>query len=219
MARTPYGFGSVDLVLVINLERRHDRLALMSRQSKEQSLPFLRIPAIDGKLLKEQSLPRTPGLIWTPGVFANSLSHVVALSVAKHSQAEVSIVLEDDAILPDRFRSRVDRLLAILPDDWQIVLFGGWHMQDPRPVYRGVTRAVHTLNSHAYMVRSSAIEAIHSRLEKRLNFADHVIASCQCVVPTYMPDDFSVHQACGKSDCWDKAMDTRDGRVSVPEFP
>lgn len=89
------------MILLINLERRPDRLAFMTRQLRALGLPFERIEAIDG--LGGDFGPDTLDI--TGIERACALSHRKAWQYFLESGQEHCLVLEDDMVLSPRLKN------------------------------------------------------------------------------------------------------------------
>ena len=202
-----------DLSLYINLDRRQDRKRRMEEQCDRERISLYRLSAVDGRKLPPRLFPKTNGLGWPPGVVGCSLSHAMAIEIALASGCESLLVFEDDAVLPEGFAERFDELIELLPDDWMLVTFGGWHRYPPCPVWNGVSRLNYSLNSHAYMLRGEALTLARDAIHRRQSYVDSALAACQSLVPSYCADDLTVRQLGGFSDCWERTLDETDGRV------
>ncbi len=111
------GLPSDWLALVINLDRRRDRLALMSERLDAQGLSFERISAVDARASdfasRAASLPRH-GAIGEigDGMMACNLSHALAWERIVASGAAAGLVLEDDACPSPGFAGFLGALAA-----------------------------------------------------------------------------------------------------------
>ena len=97
-----------DKVVVINLDRRTDRMEKLGAQLDKLGIEYERFSAIDGK---EQGI--------SP-VDAGRLSHI---EVMKQATGNV-LILEDDAYFVDNFQERFDESMDWLPQDWDIFYLG-----------------------------------------------------------------------------------------------
>lgn len=114
-------------VYLINLDRAPERLAGMEAMLADLSLPFERVPAVDGRQLSdpiagfsERSYRMLHGRRRNPGEIGCYLSHVECARRLLASGAEHALVLEDDVSLPDDIHAIVKA--AIEADgDWDIL--------------------------------------------------------------------------------------------------
>lgn len=162
-------------IIVINLDRRPDRLSWMQGQLDALNLPWTRLSATDSRNVdieaavrrgvitaeaaREVNMPdshKTFGITLTSGAVGCALSHLRAWAIAEKSDLP-TLVLEDDVEL----RMTQDGVLSIqallrrledVPSDWDIVYLGsGQYETEPARTddeRRAEARGVHTV-AHA----------------------------------------------------------------------
>ena len=113
-----------DKVVVINLDRRPDRMEILGKQLDELEIQYERFSAIDSK---ERGI--------SP-VLAGKLSHV---EVLKGQNGQKVLILEDDAHFVDGFTERFSRVTETLPWNWDIFYLG---------VLLGTTGKLERYNNH-----------------------------------------------------------------------
>ena len=96
-----------DKVVVINLDKRIDRLEKISKQLDELGITFERFSAIDGT-------GKNPML-------AGKDSHV---EVWKQNLGKKVLILEDDAYFVEGFQERFDEVIQTLPEEWDVFYLG-----------------------------------------------------------------------------------------------
>jgi GR25 family glycosyltransferase involved in LPS biosynthesis len=96
-----------DKVVVINLDKRTDRLEKISKQLDELGIVFERFSAIDGT-------GKDP-------ITAGTMSHT---QVWKKYQGLKVLILEDDALFVDNFNEKFAEVIQTLPSDWDIFYLG-----------------------------------------------------------------------------------------------
>lgn len=96
-----------DKVVVINLDKRTDRLEKISKQLDELGIVFERFSAID-------CTGKNPML-------ANRDSHV---EVWKQNLGKKVLILEDDAYFVEGFQERFDEVIQTLPENWDVFYLG-----------------------------------------------------------------------------------------------
>ena len=98
-----------DRVVVINLDRRPDRMEILGKQLDELGIQYERFSAIDSK---ERGI--------SP-VLAGKLSHI---EVLKGQNGQKVLILEDDAHFVEDFNKKFSRVIETLPWNWDIFYLG-----------------------------------------------------------------------------------------------
>lgn len=98
-----------DRVVVINLDRRTDRMEKLGAQLDELGIQYERFSAVDAKELEVE------------GYIAGTMSHV---AVWKKYKGQKVLVLEDDALFCEDFNEKFDEVIKTLPQDWDIFYLG-----------------------------------------------------------------------------------------------
>lgn len=132
-----------DRIVVINLERRKDRLEQFDIEAKRIGFEYEVHKAIDGK---------AEGI---DPIVAGRLSHIQVLESIKPD--EMVLICEDDAIFDDEFSTKLDTHMAKLPQDWDIFYLGAIKNQT-KPVNDYWVRQVETTGTHAYCIKPSKVE-------------------------------------------------------------
>jgi GR25 family glycosyltransferase involved in LPS biosynthesis len=96
-----------DKVVVVNLDKRTDRLEKITKQLDDLGITFERFSAIDGT-------GKNPML-------ANRDSH---LQVWRDNLGKKVLVLEDDAYFVEDFQERFDQVIQTLPENWDVFYLG-----------------------------------------------------------------------------------------------
>ena len=94
-------------VVVINLDKRVDRLEKITKQLDDLGITFERFSAIDGT-------GKNP-------IIAGRDSH---LQVWRENLGKKVLVLEDDAYFVDDFQERFDQVIQTLPENWDVFYLG-----------------------------------------------------------------------------------------------
>ncbi len=114
------------LAYVMNLDRDTERWA-MFQQLNSDRCDFTRFSAVDGRTLDRQKL-LSDGIIadpcgWTAGSLGSAMSHLTLWKTTVETGMPITVV-EDDAVLAPDFAEASEQVLASLPEDWAIVLWG-----------------------------------------------------------------------------------------------
>lgn len=122
---------------VVNLDSASDRLELMTGQLKLANIPFTRISAVLGKgkpdsffeaLVKRGALDsatwrsRTlrPGEI---GLYLTTIDSIMPTAIS-YGQDTLSVIFEDDVIIPIDLEHQFRQALTLVPDDFDILYLG-----------------------------------------------------------------------------------------------
>lgn len=134
-----------DKILCISLDNRPDRWEECVRVFTKHNLDVERLPAIYGRDL---NIPHQNG-DWYYGVLGCSMSHLFAVKYARQLNLNNVLILEDDVEFIDNVNKRFTEILPELPFDWDMLYFGGNHMESPRKVSTHLSRVSNTLACHA----------------------------------------------------------------------
>jgi hypothetical protein len=185
-------------VVVINLTRRPDRLARLSKRL-EGNWPFAaprRFEAIDGSRT-------SPPATWKKGAGAwgCAQSHRAVLDAAIADGVSSLLVLEDDAYVADDFASRAELFLARVPEDWDCLMLGAEHLLPPDPVAPGVARCRASIRCHAYAVRGPLMPMLSAFWQcNKIDHCDLVLSSLMGHYKAFAPDPLLIGQDAGWSD-------------------
>jgi GR25 family glycosyltransferase involved in LPS biosynthesis len=142
-----------DKVVVINLDRRTDRMEQLVPQLKELGIEYERFSAVDGK-----ELDISP-------IIAGTMSHV---QVLKKYQDQKILVLEDDALFVDDFNEKFEEVMQTIPADWDIFYLGALLPKNTgkvTPVNEHWTRQVFTTGSQAYCINPARVNYFIENLD------------------------------------------------------
>jgi GR25 family glycosyltransferase involved in LPS biosynthesis len=143
------------LKVCINLDRRPDRWQKVTKRFASHNVGgVVRFPAIDGTMLES---PRG----WTeePGAYGCLRSHLAVVENARIAGTDRILIFEDDVVLAPDFAELFPRYANQLPDDWDMVMFGGIHCDPPVPRSDNVCRVSHSLSTFAYALKHTIYDA------------------------------------------------------------
>jgi len=142
-----------DKVIVINLDRRTDRMEKLVPQLEKLDIQYKRFSAVDAKKLDIDP------------VVAGLRSH---LQVMKQIAGQRVLILEDDALFVEDFNEKFEKVMQTLPEDWDIFYLGALVPKDVgliRMVNRHWGIQVLTTGTQAYCINPSRLEYFISKLE------------------------------------------------------
>ncbi len=132
-----------DRIIVINLERRTDRLEQFDKEAKRIGFEYEVHPAMDGKFLRMDP------------IVAGRLSHIEVLRKIKPD--EKVLICEDDALFREDFNEAFDEYMADLPKNWDIFYLGALK-NETRPVNKHWVRQVVSTGTQAYCVNPAKVD-------------------------------------------------------------
>lgn len=132
-----------DRIVVINLERRTDRLEQFDAEAKRIGFEYEVHKAVDGK---------AEGI---DPIVAGRLSHIQVLESIKPD--EMVLICEDDAVFCDDFLEKFETHMAKLPQDWDIFYLGAVKNRT-EPVNAYWVRQLETTGTHAYCIKPEKVE-------------------------------------------------------------
>jgi GR25 family glycosyltransferase involved in LPS biosynthesis len=160
--------GQKTKIFVINLDRDWKRMKELDMEMKENNLEYERFSAIKGSELTDESPIIKKYFASNLKKYNNNqkgctLSHISIWNKIKESNHELTIVMEDDVIIPKNLFQKLDIYLKQLPEDWDILFLGGnriighkysEHLVSPDISKRG------NYGTFAYLIRNKNIDNI-----------------------------------------------------------
>ena len=141
-------------VVVINLDRRTDRMEKLDAQLKELGIEYERFSAIDANVLGIE------------GMTAGAMSHVM---VMKRYAGKRILILEDDALFCEDFNQKFAEVMPELPSDWGIFYLGALLPKHTGEVQdfgnKHWFKQIMSTGSHAYCIRPDIMNDIAYRLD------------------------------------------------------
>lgn len=179
----------------INLDKRSDRWEKMrSRFAQHNIEQVIRFPALDGKTLK---IPTSWNYL--PGAYGCLRSHLAVIEQACEQARQSVLIFEDDAVFDPQLNTRFAECVKQLPQDWDMVLFGGLHGVPPRKVSPNVTRVTYSLSTYAYAMKHTIYDGfieVNRQAQRVLDENTRSLQSrfnCYCFMPhlAWVEEDYS----------------------------
>lgn len=211
-----------DLVCYVNLDRRPEKREFMEQQLEREGIVAHRIAGVDsaktlpGKIdpVEVKRSEFDPQKDSTTGMLGCTYSMGLAISLAKISGAKSLLYLEDDAILCEGFKQKLTAYMAHAPENYHIINFGGWRIEDPHYFnhYFGVSSF--TLNAHCMLFNESVYDLVFEALRLKTAFADYQLSNLKGV-RYLVSHHFHVDQMAGFSDTTDRFIGPDEGKKSI----
>lgn len=166
--------------IVINLDRRTDRLEQFDKQAKSLGINYERLQAIE-------SVDARLGC---------KLSHMAAIS---KYDSEVIFVFEDDAVFVDDFEKKFEEAMNSVPRDWHMLYLGA-HLLQKQPVNDHWVRSLECSSTHAYAVKREFIPKIRKAAMTMDGHTDVAYSSLHKEIIAYAARPTLVYQGPSYSD-------------------
>lgn len=116
-------------IYIINLKKDKDRLEFQNKQFKNENLKYERVDAIYGKDLSDKERYKYSGNYFnyitnTPSIIGIFLSHLKIYKKIVNENLPYALIMEDDVKFLKNFRTKLNKLLNNLPDDYDIIHCG-----------------------------------------------------------------------------------------------
>lgn len=155
-----------DKVFCINLERRKDRKIQMEVEFTKHGIEAEFVKAVDARLMSVPIRVSEDGTVIQKGYFGCLLSHLHVVKEAKRRGYKNYLVLEDDADMDENFQKLFSEFIKRVPKDWDMLYFGGNHMEKPKMIADNVATISKTYTTHAYSVSDKMYDVLIEALDK-----------------------------------------------------
>jgi glycosyl transferase family 25 len=149
-------------IYCINLDRRLDRWLKFIEECKINSIENVnRVSAIDGdKIVNNSQLLN--------GELGILLTHYEIIKNAKNNNLENILILEDDVIFNSEIKN-IDKIMKLIPDDWDFIYFGGNHIygDTPEKINEKVLKLNNTVSLHCVAIKNTVYDTILNLLPKQ----------------------------------------------------
>lgn len=188
-----------DRVVLINLDRRTDRLEEFDAQAKELGIQYERFSAINAEELGVR------------GITACSMSHTEVLKKAIADGVKRLFVFEDDASFVDDFWEKFEKVWSQVPDDWDI-FYGGLWLHSYKEFGDGIVKPIDSYSAHAYGINTHAMEGVYQTISRNWH-VDLDLSHLHTRKNVYCAKPALVYQRPGWSDLDLEFRDVRDKYV------
>jgi len=147
-----------DAIIVVNLDRRPDRLAAITHQLDSLQVTWKRWPAIDDR-----------GTDMTP-IFCNVMNGVNRLLYAQYKDYKTVLLLDDDCEFVPNFETKLDEVWPLIPDDWDTVSFGD-HLIKSTDINGKIKKIEESYGGHATAIKLSCLPILLKGFKGK-DFAD-----------------------------------------------
>jgi hypothetical protein len=136
-----------DAVIVLNLDRRPDRLQAITHQLETLQITWRRWPAID-----HMNTDMTP-------IFCNVMNNINRLLYCHLKDFKHVLLLDDDCEFVNNFYEKFDEVWPQIPDDWDTVSFGD-HLLSATPITNKIQKIHSSYGGHATAIKMSCLPVL-----------------------------------------------------------
>ena len=185
-------------VLVINLDRRPDRMEQLIPELTFHNIEASRISAIDGKTV----YPELKNIY--RGWLGCTLSHINALTWAKQNKLSNILIIEDDVRFSEINLMELPTIIEELPNDWDMFYLGA-NDKHPKTILnqysKHLRKAEFLLTTHAYAVNAKCYDVLINHLQSNCTtVVDVLYTQLQPQLKCYLATPILAWQAEGFSD-------------------
>jgi GR25 family glycosyltransferase involved in LPS biosynthesis len=192
-------------IVVINLDRRPDRLAEFDEQAKKVGLKYERHSAFDAEgIVDNRGRPMR-------GIVACTKSHYDVLTKAMDDGIERLFIFEDDANFVDDYNEKFEKIWTEVPADWDIFYAGLW-LHQFKQFSENLVRPIDSYSAHAYGIDRKAMETVHRQLSGK-DIIDIELAQLHNRLQAFCPKPALVYQRPSYSDLDKEFRDVTDKYV------
>lgn len=147
-----------DAVIVVNLDRRPDRLEGITYQLNKLEITWHKWAAIDNL-----NTDMTP-------IFCNTMNFLNRLFYSQCKEYKSVLLLDDDCEFVNDFYEKLEQIWPEIPDDWDTVSFGD-HLIKSTKITDKIYKIDESYGGHATALKINCIPTIFTGLTGK-NFAD-----------------------------------------------
>jgi hypothetical protein len=147
-----------DAVIVLNLDKRTDRLESVTYQLDKLNTKFYRWPAID-----HTYTDMTP-------IFCNVMNNRNRLLYSLWKEYKTVLFLDDDCEFVDNFYEKLEQVWQEIPDDWDTISFGD-HLISFESITNRIKKIQESYGGHATAIKLSCVPILFEALQGK-TFAD-----------------------------------------------
>ena len=173
--------------ILINLNRRTDRLEQFDKQAKALGIQYERLQAIEAADAR----------------LGCKLSHMAAIS---KYDSDVVFIFEDDAVFVDDFEKKFQEAMNSVPNDWHMLYLGA-HLLEKQRVNDQWYRSLACSSTHAYAVRRDIVPKIRKQAMTMDGHTDVSYSSLHKEIIAYAARPTLVYQGAGYSDILGNEVD------------
>jgi len=199
-----------DKIYCINLDRRTDKWSECESEFDKWGITNVeRYSAIDGNEIDRTHNNQTNVNNGNLGLL---LTHIDIIKKSKVNGYSSVLLIEDDITFSEKF-SDLDNYMSLVPDDWDILYFGGNHNQHMgmklEYVNDKVIKSIDTYTTHCFAIKNTMFDLVLNLLSKHKKPVDVYYSDIQKNFNCYSFYPGLASQRPSFSDIQNKVMDNR----------
>lgn len=172
-------------IYVINLKEREDRrIHIISELLKINCKNYNLFEGINGNLIPNNSKIKN-------GAYGLVQTYLKIYEDWKKTENENIIVIEDDCVFVPKFNERLESYMENVPEDWEILYFGGnhnYHMgAKTDQINEHCIKLNNTYSAHCVVIKNYVFEELINSLKNNPVEIDVMLASLQKKYNSYSP--------------------------------
>jgi len=188
-------------IFCINLDNRPNRWEDVQEEFNKFNLTGVtRFSAVDGK-----TLPKPHALL--DGELGVLESNLKLVKYANENNLPNFLMLEDDVVFSDEVNN-LDKYMSNIPDDWDMIYFGGNHKYShpPKQINETTLKLHYTVAIHCVAIKSTVYDVIESILSKKSKQVDNYYTLVQQSFNVYCTNPSIAFQKEGFSDIQNRVV-------------
>lgn len=151
-------------IYCFNLKKRNDRLTHIKNQLKKINCKnYNIIESVDG-----YSIPNPTSL--KNGMYGLVKTYLKLYDRLKNKDYNDLVIIEDDCIFSDDFVEKGENLINNVPDDWEMLYFGGNHNthvgeRQPMNINKDIIKLHNTYSAHCVVLKKHVFEDLINTLK------------------------------------------------------
>ena len=190
-----------DNIFCINLDERKDRWVEVQKEFNKFNLTGVtRFSAVNGK-----TLPKPHALL--DGELGVLESNLKLVKYANENKLPNFLMLEDDVVFSEEVNN-LDKYMLNIPDDWDMIYFGGNHKYShpPQQINETTLKLHYTVAIHCVAIKSTVYDVIENILSKKSKQVDNYYTLVQQSFNVYCTNPSIAFQREGFSDIQNRVV-------------
>lgn len=172
-------------IYVLNLKKRTDRKEhIINELAKINCDSYTLFESVDGQTINNPTNLRT-------GMFGLLMSYIKLFEDWSNKNADNILIIEDDCIFLDNFNTELEKYINNVPNDWEMLYFGGNHNYHigckTEKINNYCVKLNNTYSAHCVLLKNYVFEDLISNLKHMDIENDVMLAKLQKKYNSYSP--------------------------------